>query len=244
MMNVNVKFEEKTIKNIDVDLQWLPKLGLAKKRTDRNGMIAGLKAGNKYVIPFTVTFADHTTWSSKFSVVKMFKEGKTDIVMIEEDNLGQFGVLFNSLMNGSFKGEMQRAYDRMVWNKNTYADELEQVKKDLNNQLEQVKVARKGNRERDVKISVLESEKTLLQTDLDNTNYALQVRETQALTATEQIDMIMDDEKLTEQMMDLVKVMRLLNSKGTNIVEIARTLTKLWKASFVEELDNVKETLK
>ena len=70
------------------------------------------------------------------------------------------------------------------------------------------------------------------------------MRETQALTATEQIEMIMDDEKLTEQMMDLVKVMRFLNSKGANIVEIARTLTQLWKASFVEELDNVKETLK
>ena len=244
MMNVNVKFEEKTVKHIDANTDFLPKLGLAKKRIDRNGMIAGLKAGNKYVIPFTVTFTDHSTWSSKFSVVKMFKEGKTDIVMIEEDNLGQFGVLFNSLMSGSFKGEMQRAYDRMVWNKNTYASELEKVQKDLNNQLDQVKIARKGNVERDVKISVLESEKQLLATDLDDAKYALAIREEQALTATEQIDMIMDEEKLTEQMMDLVKVMRLLNSKGTNIVEIAKTLTNLWKASFVEELDSVKNTLK
>lgn len=244
MMNVNVKFEEKTIKNIDTNVDFLPKLGLAKKRTDRNGIIAGLKAGNRYVVPFTVTFGDWSTWSSKFTIVKMFKEDKKDIAIIEEESLGQFGIMFNSLASGSFKKEMEKAYNRMVQNKNTYYKELEKVQKDLANQLEQVNIARKGNRERDIEISVLKSENTLLQTDLDNTNYALQERETQALSATEQINSIMDDEKLTEQMMDLVKVMRLLNSKGTNIVEIARTLTQLWKASFVEELDNIKETLK
>lgn len=244
MMNVNVKFEEKTVKKIDTNTDFLPKLGLAKKRTDRNGIIAGLKAGNRYVVPFTVTFSDWSTWSSKFAIVKMFKQDKTDIIIVEEESLGQFGIYFNSLANGSFKKEMEKAYNTMVRNKNTYYAELEKTQKDLENQTYQTNVARKGNVERDIKISVLESEKGLLKVDLDNAQYALQVRETQALTATEQIEMIMDDEKLTEQMMDLVKVMRLLNSKGANIVEIARTLTQLWKASFVEELDNVKETLK
>lgn len=175
MMNTNVKFEEKTVKNISVDLQWLPKLGLAKKRIDRNAIIAGVKAGNKYVIPFTVTFTDHSTWNSKFSIVKMFKENKTDIAMIEEDNLGQFGVLFNSLMSGSFKGEMQRAYDRMVWNKNTYVDELNDVKKQLKTQEEQTKFARQANVKKDSEISILKSDKAVLEMELEETKYQLTV---------------------------------------------------------------------
>ena len=176
MMNTNVKFEEKTVKNISVDLQWLPKLGLAKKRIDRNAIIAGVKAGNKYVIPFTVDFTDHTSWHSKFSIVKMFKDDtKKDIVMIEEDNLGQFGVLFNSLMSGSFKGEMQNAYDRMVWNKNTYVNELNDVKKQLKTQEEQTKFARQANIKKDSEIKVLASEKAVLEMELEETKYQLAV---------------------------------------------------------------------
>ena len=172
----NVKFENKTVKNINVDLQWLPKLGLAKKRIDRNAIIAGVKAGNKYVIPFTVTFTDYSQWESKFAIVKMFKDDtKKDIVMIEEDNLGQFGVLFNSLMSGAFKGEMQNAYDRMVFNKNTYADELSNVKKQLKNQEEQTKYARQANVKKDSEISVLKSEKAVLEVELEETKYQLAV---------------------------------------------------------------------
>ena len=175
----NVKFENKTVKNINVDLQWLPKLGLAKKRIDRNAIIAGVKAGNKYVIPFTVTFTDYSQWNSKFSIVKMFKDDtKKDIVMIEEDNLGQFGVLFNSLMSGAFKGEMQNAYDRMVFNKNTYADELNNVKKQLKDQQEQTKYARQANIKKDSEISVLKSEKAVLEVELEETKYQLAVVDT------------------------------------------------------------------
>ena len=183
----NVKFENKTVKNINVDLQWLPKLGLAKKRIDRNGMITGLKAGNRYVIPFTVTFTNYDTWSSKFTVVKMFKEGKTDIVMIEEDNLGQFGVLFNSLMSGSFKNDMQKAYDRMVFNKNTYADELNNVKKQLKNQEEQTKYARQANVKKDSEISVLKSEKAVIEMELEETKYQLTVVNTQVEAADSEL---------------------------------------------------------
>ena len=171
----NVKFENKTVKNINVDLQWLPKLGLAKKRIDRNGMITGLKAGNRYVIPFTVTFTNYDTWSSKFTVVKMFKEGKTDIVMIEVDNLGQFGVLFYRLMSGSFKNDMQKAYDRMVFNKNTYADELNNVKKQLKEQQNQTNYARQANVKKDSEISILKSEKAVLEVELEETKYQLAV---------------------------------------------------------------------
>jgi hypothetical protein len=175
MMN-NVKFENKTVKNINVDLQWLPKLGLAKKRIDRNAIIAGVKAGNKYVIPFTITFTDYSQWNSKFSIVKMFKDDtKKDIVMIEEDNLGQFGVLFNSLMSGTFKGEMQNAYDRMVFNKNTYAEELDNVKKQLKNQEEQTKYARQANVKKDSEIVILKSEKAVIEMELEETKYQLTV---------------------------------------------------------------------
>ena len=188
MMNTNVKFEEKTVKNINVDLQWLPKLGLAKKRIDRNAIIAGVKAGNKYVIPFTVTFTDHTSWDSKFAIVKMFKDDtKKDIVMIEEDNLGQFGVLFNSLMNGSFKGEMQNAYDRMIWNKNTYADELNDVKKQLKEQQNQTKYARQANVKKDSEIVILKTDKKMLEMELEETKYQLVVANSEVTSAKTQL---------------------------------------------------------
>lgn len=188
MMNTNVKFEEKAVKNINVDLQWLPKLGLAKKRIDRNAIIAGVKAGNKYVIPFTVTFTDHSQWNSKFSIVKMFKDDtKKDIVMIEEDNLGQFGVLFNSLMSGAFKGEMQNAYDRMVFNKNTYAEELNNVKKQLKNQEEQTKYARQANVKKDSEIVILKSEKAVIEMELEETKYQLAVVNTQVEAADSEL---------------------------------------------------------
>ena len=184
----NVKFENKTVKNINVDLQWLPKLGLAKKRIDRNAIIAGVKAGNKYVIPFTVTFTDYSQWNSKFAIVKMFKDDtKKDIVMIEEDNLGQFGVLFNSLMSGAFKGEMQNAYDRMVFNKNTYADELNNVKKQLKNQEEQTKYARQANVKKDSEISVLKSEKAVIEMELEETKYQLVVANSEVTSAKTQL---------------------------------------------------------
>lgn len=188
MMNTNVKFEEKAVKNISVDLQWLPKLGLAKKRIDRNAIIAGVKAGNKYVIPFTVTFTDHSQWNSKFSIVKMFKDDtKKDIVMIEEDNLGQFGVLFNSLMSGAFKGEMQNAYDRMVFNKNTYAEELNNVKKQLKNQEEQTKYARQANVKKDSEIVILKSEKAVIEMELEETKYQLVVANSEVTSAKTQL---------------------------------------------------------
>jgi hypothetical protein len=184
----NVKFENKTVKNINVDLQWLPKLGLAKKRIDRNAIIAGVKAGNKYVIPFTITFTDYSQWNSKFSIVKMFKDDtKKDIVMIEEDNLGQFGVLFNSLMSGTFKGEMQNAYDRMVFNKNTYAEELDNVKKQLKNQEEQTKYARQANVKKDSEIVILKSEKAVIEMELEETKYQLAVVNTQVEAADSEL---------------------------------------------------------
>lgn len=216
MMNNNVKFEEKAVKNISVDLQWLPKLGLAKKRIDRNGMIAGLKAGNKYVIPFTVIFTDHSQWSSKFSIVKMFKDDtKKDIVMIEEDNLGQFGVFFNSLMSGSFKGEMQNAYDRMVWNKNTYVDELNDVKKQLKTQEEQTKYARQANVKKDSEISVLKSEKAMMELELEETKYQLTI-------SNQKVDSV--DLELRNSIIPLVVK---LAAKGKSEMEIISHLAKI-----------------
>ena len=216
MMNNNIKFEEKAVKNINVDLQWLPKLGLAKKRIDRNGMIAGLKAGNKYVIPFTVTFTDHSQWHSKFSIVKMFKDDtKKDIVMIEEDNLGQFGVFFNSLMSGSFKGEMQNAYDRMVWNKNTYVDELNDVKKQLKTQEEQTKYARQANVKKDSEISVLKSEKAMMELELEETKYQLTI-------SNQKVDSV--DLELRNSIIPLVVK---LAAKGKSEMEIISHLAKI-----------------
>ena len=216
MMNNNVKFEEKAVKNISVDLQWLPKLGLAKKRIDRNAIIAGVKAGNKYVIPFTVTFTDHSQWNSKFAIVKMFKDDtKKDIVMIEEDNLGQFGVFFNSLMSGSFKGEMQNAYDRMVWNKNTYVDELNNVKKQLKTQEEQTKYARQANVKKDSEISVLKSEKAMMEFELEETKYQLAI-------SNQKVDSV--DFELRSSIIPLVVK---LAAKGKSEMEIIARLVKI-----------------
>jgi hypothetical protein len=43
----------------------------------------------------------------------MFKEDTKDIIIVEEENLGQFGVLYDSFINGNFKGEFNSAWERM-----------------------------------------------------------------------------------------------------------------------------------
>lgn len=166
--NNNVILTNKTVKHIDPVLEYLPRLGLSGKKINRNGLIEGLKAGNNYVIPFTVTFTDYSTWTSTFKIKKMFKdEQKRDMIMVYEQKLGQFGIYFDSLRGGKFKNEFQVAWDDAVALQDTYKKELDEVQKDLNNQLEQVAFARKGNRERDIKINVLENEVKFVEAQRD-----------------------------------------------------------------------------
>jgi hypothetical protein len=47
----------------------------------------------------------------------MFKEDTKDIIIVEEENLGQFGVLYDSFINGNFKGEFNSAWERMENNR-------------------------------------------------------------------------------------------------------------------------------
>ena len=77
-VNNNVILTDKVVKHINTVCDYLPRLGLSGKKINRIGLIEGLKAGNSYVIPFTVTFTDYTTWTSTFKIKKMFNYlGKT-----------------------------------------------------------------------------------------------------------------------------------------------------------------------
>lgn len=175
MVNNNVILKNGIVKNIDSNTDFLPKLGLAQKRINRIALIEGLKAGNQYVVPFTVTFMDYSTWSSTFKIVKMFKQDNKDIVMVYEPKLGQFGIPFDSLRGGKFKNEFQQAYDSAIALQDTYKQDYEKMRKEFENQQFQTKVAREANVRKDSEISILKSEKAVLEVELEATQYQLTV---------------------------------------------------------------------
>lgn len=108
----------KNVKNIVCNKVNLPKMGLGQKtRINRNKLIENVKKGDRYTVPFIATFTDGTAYDSVFKIVKAFKEDGKDIIMVEEEILGQFGVFYDSFINGNFKGEFNSAWQRMENNR-------------------------------------------------------------------------------------------------------------------------------
>lgn len=116
----------KNVKNIVCNKVNLPKLGLGQKtRINRNKLIENVKKGDRYTVPFVATFNDGDTYDSIFKIVKAFKEDGKDIIIVEEEILGQFGVLYDSFINGNFKGEFNSAWQRMENNREYLRNELD-----------------------------------------------------------------------------------------------------------------------
>lgn len=116
----------KNVKNIECNKVNLPKRGLGQKtQINRKAIIEHVKNGGDYNVPFVATFTDGSVYNGIFKIVKMFKEdGKKDIIIVEEDVLGQFGVLYDSFINGNFKGEFNSAWERMENNREFLRNEL------------------------------------------------------------------------------------------------------------------------
>ena len=236
MSTVNVN--GKDVKEISVDLKFLPRKGLAQVRIDRNKTIEAIKAGQKFIVPFTATFKDYSTMTSKFEIVKMFKdsEGK-DIIMVQEDSLGQFGVLFNSFMSGSFKNEFQVAYDRMLTNRNTYYNDYVNAERDVKEAKDIIKV-----RDREILKERLAHSETLdklqrTEDTLDETKYTL-VKVEQELTdvksAYESImDKLRSGNKNAKLARELLKTIRIATARGVAegdiVLVIANFLTKYFE---------------
>lgn len=116
----------KNVKNIVCNKVNLPKLGLGQKtRINRNKLIENVKKGDRYTVPFVATFNNGDTYDSIFKIVKAFKEDGKDIIIVEEEILGQFGVLYDSFINGNFKGEFNSAWQRMENNREYLRKELD-----------------------------------------------------------------------------------------------------------------------
>jgi hypothetical protein len=108
----------KNVKNIVCNKVNLPKRGLGNKtQVNRKAIIEHVKKGGDYNVPFIATFTDGTIYDGVFKIKKMFKEDTKDIIIVEEENLGQFGVLYDSFINGNFKGEFNSAWERMENNR-------------------------------------------------------------------------------------------------------------------------------
>lgn len=236
MSTVNVN--GKDVKEISVDLKFLPRKGLAQVRIDRNKTIEAIKAGQKFIVPFTATFKDYSTMTSKFEIVKMFKDsdGK-DIIMVQEDSLGQFGVLFNSFMSGSFKNEFQVAYDRMLTNRNTYYNDYVNAEKNVKEAKDIIKV-----RDKEILKERLAHSETLdklqrTEDTLDETKYTL-VKVEQELTdvksAYESImDKLRSGNKNAKLARELLKTIRIATARGVAegdiVLVIANFLTKYFE---------------
>ena len=236
MSTVNVN--GKDVKEISVDLKFLPRKGLAQVRIDRNKTIEAIKAGQKFIVPFTATFKDYSTMTSKFEIVKMFKDsdGK-DIIMVQEDSLGQFGVLFNSFMSGSFKNEFQVAYDRMLTNRNTYYNDYVNAERDVKEAKDIIKV-----RDREILKERLAHSETLdklqrTEDTLDETKYSLVKVEQELTDVTNAFKQIMDKlgsiGETRRVAKDLLSLVRLATARGKSeaVIElaIAKFLTKYFE---------------
>lgn len=112
MVNTN-KME---IKKIDVDTSTLPKNKAGKN--DRVAMVDGLEHGHKYTVDVTFTYCDWSEYKTEFTVTKLLQNREwINIKDTGEGRFGGFSVLFNSFLNGTFKGQAQDASDnyfRMV----------------------------------------------------------------------------------------------------------------------------------
>ncbi len=221
-MNNNVVLTNKVVKRIDPVLDYLPRLGLSGKQINRQGLIKGVKAGNSYVIPFTVTFTDYTTWSSTFQIKKMFKDDqKRDMIMVYEQKLGQFGIYFDSLRGGKFKNEMQVAWNDAVALQDTYKKELEATQKSLANQEFQTKVAREANVKKDSEISILKGDKAVLEMELEDKKYELVAAQSHAGALEAVINTLKENEfsaKMAKQILFAVRYAT-AKGKGENTVE-------------------------
>ena len=237
MSTVNVN--GKDVKEISVDLKFLPRKGLAQVRIDRNKTIEAIKAGQKFIVPFTATFKDYSTMTSKFEIVKMFKDsdGK-DIIMVQEDSLGQFGVLFNSFMSGSFKNEFQVAYDRMLTNRNTYYNDYVNAERDVKEAKDIIKV-----RDREILKERLAHSETLdkLQRTadtLDETKYSLVKVEQELTDVTNAFKQIMDKlgsiGETRRVAKDLLSLVRLATARGKSEADIELAIAKFLTKYFEE----------
>ena len=227
MSTVNVN--GKDVKEISVDLKFLPRKGLAQVRIDRNKTIEAIKAGQKFIVPFTATFKDYSTMTSKFEIVKMFKDsdGK-DIIMVQEDSLGQFGVLFNSFMSGSFKNEFQVAYDRMLTNRNTYYNDYVNAERDVKEAKDIIKV-----RDREILKERLAHSETLdklqrTEDTLEETKYTL-VKVEQELTDSNctlgtMMDKLYNASKNAKFAKQLLQNIRFATVKGKSEADIERAI--------------------
>lgn len=237
MSTVNVN--GKDVKEISVDLKFLPRKGLAQVRIDRNKTIEAIKAGQKFIVPFTATFKDYSTMTSKFEIVKMFKdsEGK-DIIMVQEDSLGQFGVLFNSFMTGSFKNEFQIAYNRMLTNRNTYYNDYVNAERDVKEAKDVIKV-----RDREILKERLAHSETLdklqrTEDTLDETKYSLTKVEQELTDVTSAYETIMDKlrvgNKTAKFAKELLLTIRIATTKGVSENDIEKVIVKFLNKYFEE----------
>ena len=237
MSTVNVN--GKDVKEISVDLKFLPRKGLAQVRIDRNKTIEAIKAGQKFIVPFTATFKDYSTMTSKFEIVKMFKDsdGK-DIIMVQEDSLGQFGVLFNSFMSGSFKNEFQVAYDRMLTNRNTYYNDYVNAEKNVKEAKDIIKV-----RDREILKERLAHSETLdklqrTEDTLDETKYSLVKVEQELTDVTNAFKQIMDKlgsiGETRRVAKDLLSLVRLATARGKSEADIELAIAKFLTKYFEE----------
>ena len=237
MSTVNVN--GKDVKEISVDLRFLPRKGLAQVRIDRNKTIEAIKVGQKFIVPFTATFKDYSTMTSKFEIVKMFKdsEGK-DIIMVQEDSLGQFGVLFNSFMSGSFKNEFQVAYDRMLTNRNTYYNDYVNAERNVKEAKDIIKV-----RDREILKERLAHSETLdklqrTEDTLEETKYTLVKVEQELTDVTSAFKQIMDRlgsiGETRRVAKDLLSLVRLATARGKSEADIELAIAKFLTKYFEE----------
>ena len=168
----------KNVKNIVCNKVNLPKRGLGNKtQVNRKAIIEHVKKGGDYNVPFIATFTDGTIYDGVFKIKKMFKEDTKDIIIVEEEILGQFGVLYDSFINGNFKGEFNSAWERMENNREYLRGDLNRKNDDYIEQKnlhdyykDNYKEEKKAHNETQVKLVKTENELAVITKKYDELN--------------------------------------------------------------------------
>lgn len=106
MINTNAR----EIKKIEVDTTNLPKNKAGKN--DRVAMVDGLEHGHKYTVTVKFIYGDWSEYVTEFTITKLLQNREwINIRDTGEGRFGGFSVLFNSFLNGTFKGQAQEASD-------------------------------------------------------------------------------------------------------------------------------------
>ena len=184
-------------------------------KNDRVAIVKGLEHGHKYYGTLTVIYADWSEYKTTLMVEKLLEDRKW--VQVRDTGDGRFTtfvILFNSMLSGNFKYEVQQQSER-------YFKQLESMnveKQKLNDALnEQKTIVNKYS----VENSILKADVTLLETRCDKQLAVIEEQKYEIIDLKEQLKTERTKDKISKfdevTWRTLIKIIGMCYAKGDNV---------------------------